>query len=334
MLDAIQSVIRCTASNDAVPILTHVAIIDGRMHAFNGRMYACATIESNPYELDDICVRADMLLAALRALGDDTKAKAEVDMEHGTLRFTSKRYRARVPVRPTEDFYIQELPSHRKAAKIEYNLSDVLNTLRPIVGDNPALPWSHGFLIEEKYIAATNATIMAKVNASTAIKPTIITAEFAAEIIAQGVNVTRLHSENGRATAWFENGVVVSSVIIDGVWPRSFETIIDPLVRGAKFTSIPAGFDEALESIVPFSSDNKNANVTMNADKMELVSSEIASASIVVDGLRAPSESSFNVNQLRCVLGLAKEWDLSKFPHVPFRDKERGIIGGVAGVRV
>ncbi len=38
------------------------------------------------------------------------------------------------------------------------------------------------------------------------------------------------------------------------------------------------------------------------------------------------------MNQLRAVLQLGNEWDLTKFPMVPFRDKKVGISGGFAGV--
>lgn len=331
MLNAIKAIIRCTAPNDAVPILTHVAIADGTMHAFNGRMYARIAIESNPFELDGICVRADMLQAALTALGD-SKTKVEIDMEYGTLRFNSKKYRARVPVRPLEDFFLQDAPTKRRAILIEFNLPDVLTALRIVVGDNPLLPWTHGYLLEKGYIATTNTSVMAKMNAACGITATVITSEFANEVIAQGMQVTHLLSDNGRITAWFENGVVLSSVVVDGAWPKSFESIIDPLMRGAKFTAVPGDFVDALQSVVPFSDDGKSANVTFDGDKIELVSSETASASATVDGLRAPP-SAFNVNQLRAVATLAAEWDLSKFPMVPFRDKERGISGGFAGVR-
>jgi DNA polymerase III sliding clamp (beta) subunit (PCNA family) len=330
VLNAIKAVIRCTAPNDAVPVLTHVAISNGELHAFNGRMYARIKIESNPFELDAICVRADMLLAALTALGE-SKAKAVVDMEHGTLQFDSKRYRARIPVRPIEDFYIQEKPMRRKAVTLTSGVIDALSVLRIIVGDNPMLPWTHGYLIEKRYIAATNASTMAKMDVSCGIAPTIITAEYANEVLMQAATPTHMLSEGGKITTWFDNGVILSSVIIDGAWPKAFETVIDPLMRGAKFSAIPEGFMEALQSVVPFSSDEKIANVTLNGDKIELISSETASASATIDGLKAPP-CAFNVNQLRAVRQLATEWDLSKFPMVPFRNKKQGISGGFAGV--
>lgn len=336
MLNAIKAVMRCTAPNDAVPILAHVAIVDGHMHAFNGRIYAHSPIKDNPLDLDGICLRADMLHAALSALGS-TKARAEVDMEHGSLQLTSKKYRARVPVRPIEDFFIQPLPKKSKAVLIgseQLDLPGTLNELRGIVGDMPALPWTHGFLIERDYIAATNSSTMARVKAACGIKPTIITLEFAAELIAQGAQVTRLLSADGRITAWLDNNVVLSSVVIDGAWPKSFESVIDPLHKGAKFTPVPEGIAAAMQSILPFSADAKTANITMLGDKMELVSSDTASASATVDGLKADKACSFNAAQLSAMLALGDEWDLSKFPMVPFRSKERGITGGFAGVRV
>ncbi len=335
MLNAIKAVMRCTAPNDAVPILAHVAIVDGHMHAFNGRIYAHSPIKDNPLDLDGICLRADMLHAALSALGT-TKARAEVDMEHGSLQLTSKKYRARVPVRPIEDFFIQPIPAKPKGTKLDADLDlpGTLNELRGIVGDMPALPWTHGFLIERDYIAATNSSTMARVKAACGIAPTIITLEFAAELIAQGAQVTRLLSAGGRITAWLDNSVVLSSVIIDGAWPKSFESVVDPLHKGAKFTPVPEGIAAALQSILPFSADAKTANITMLGDKMELVSSDTASASATVDGLVANKQCAFNAAQLTAVLALCDEWDLSKFPMVPFRSKERGITGGFAGVRV
>lgn len=333
MLNAIKAVIRCTAQNDAVPILTHVAVVDNHAHAFNGRIYASIAIEENPFELDGICLRADMLLAALTGLGSSS-AKVELDMEHGTLKLSSKKYRARVPVRPIEDFFIQTVPSHRKAAKIDFNLPDALGALRGIVGDMPALPWTHGFLIDRNSIAATNSSTMARIDATCGIPPTIITAEFADELISQNAQVTRLLSDNGRITAWLDNGLVLSSVVIDGVWPKSFDSVIDPLHRGAKFTPVPEDFAAALQSILPFSSDSKAANVTMLGDKIELVSSDTASASATVDGLKCIKQCAFSAVQLRAMLALGDEWDLSKFPMVPFRHKDSGIVGGFAGVRV
>lgn len=336
MLKAIKAIIRCTATNDAVPVLTHVAISDGFAHAFNGRMYARAVIEHNPFEIgieEGICVRADMLLAALSALGD-TKAKAEIDMDHGTLRFTSKRYRARVPVLSIDNFFLQELPSSRKAAKIDFDLTTMLETLRPIIGDNPALPWAQGYCVEVDHIAATNSSVMAKIDARCGIAPTILTAEFVNELISQDVQIDRLLSANGRVTAWLENGVILSSVIIDGMWPKSFDAVVGPTAKSAKFTEIPDTFIESLQSIAPFSEDSKAANVTIAGDKLELVSSETASASVTVEDLNAPAQCAFNVNQLRAVTELAREWDLAKFPIVPFRDKARGIVGAIAGVKV
>jgi hypothetical protein len=334
MLNAIKAVIRCTATNDTIPVLTHVAIQDGLMHAFNGRMYARMAIESNPFELNGICVRADMLQAALTALGE-TKTKVEIDEEHGTLRFNSKRYRARVPVRPIADFYMQDEFKRSKAAKLnDFDLGAALATIRGVVGDNPAIPWANGFLLATNHIASTNTSIMAQMVAPCGIADTIITAEFASEIIAQGQKVTHLLSSNGRVTAWFENGLVLSSVIIDGAWPKSFDTVVGPLHKGAKFTPVPEGFAEALQMIVPFSTDGAKANITINGDKIELVSSETASASVTVDGLATSGQCAFNVEQLRLVLSMAADWDLGKFPMVPFRDKKRGIIGGFAGVRV
>ncbi len=189
-------------------------------------------------------------------------------------------------------------------------------------------------MLDKEHIAATNSSTMARIKVSCGIAPTIITVEFADELIAIGAQVERLLSDNGRITAWLDNGVVISSVIIDGEWPKSFESIIDPLHRGAKFTPVPDGFNDALMSILPFSADAKAANVTVMGDKIELISSDTASASATVDGLKCEKQCAFSAVQLKAMLALGDEWDLSKFPMVPFRQKESGITGGFAGVRV
>lgn len=308
MKQAINFVRGAIAKNEAIPILTHIHVYDGRIQASNGRI----CIDTPCEELKGLTFTLPVK-DFVRAI-DVCETEPNLTVKENILTVKSGKFKATFSMLPEEYPLIERAP---EAQDINIKILPVLKRLQPFISTNANRPWSCGIFFDHTNAYATNNVVMLTtpcddmgvINLSEACVE---------ELLRIGKEPEQLISTENQITFIYDNGAWLRSNTLSTAWPDVSRFIPDK-VKG--FT-VTATLREDVEKVALFASDS---NIQLGPDKICTLN-----GATEIDGYNLP-QSYFNAQHIKNVLKIANEIDFSSYPSpCPFMgDDVRGVIIGV-----
>lgn len=327
MLDVLHIVRGAVSTKDLVPVLTHVALHDGRMCGYNGRLYIDAPAPG--FEKLSFTVPAERFIAAIEACGTEAPRIKVVD---GRCVIVTRNSKVVLPTGPIENFpHVDMDESKRVRLKNQFIAS--LGLLRPFVGDDASRAWASGVLVANGRMTATNNVSIVELGPlGPPTRSYTLPAFTIDELTRIGLDPGYMTILENAVTFHLPGDVWIRSKLIAEPWPESAPGMIDEFHKDAHFTPIPPALREAVERIRPFCADAK-APIVQLLDRKVLTTGGEMSAEVT--GFKSSfGECAFRAEPLLDVLAVASHIDWTKFPRVPWRNDDGSIRGVTVGVKL
>ena len=240
------------SAKDLVPVLTHVAIHDGRICGYDGRVYIDAPAPA--FKGLSFTVPALRFIAALESCGDEVP---HVSTTEGRCLIVARNTKITLPIGPIETFPRVEA-DESKRLRLRPGLIGALRLLQPFVGDDASRPWASGVLIEKGRMLATNNISIADLTFPGPTTRSYILPSFAIDELTRiGIDPSYMTLVDNAVTFYIEGDIWIRSKLIAEPWPESAPGIIDQFHEGARLTPVPMQLREAIERVRPFCEDAK-----------------------------------------------------------------------------
>lgn len=318
MLNELKFVEGAVADKDIIPILTHFCIHDGCIQGADTRIAIetpCPALAGFSFT-----VPADKFIRAVLACDGDPSITIT---ETGKVAVKQGRFKAFLPTLDASTFPRRELPPMLSPAP--KNLLAVFKMLLPFISQDASRAWSLGIWIKDGLAYATNNVALVRTSFESPLKEVNIPAYFVKEIVRIGLPPLALHQdESGIAVSYADGSWVCGQVYRDG-WPDVSARFSD--IDASPLTKIPDGLARVLDKLLPFCPDPKYPTLRFTSEGISTLDGA-HSAEMGFDGL---PETAFRAEVLQLVVGVATQWDLTKYPEpIPFIGKDiEGIFVGV-----
>lgn len=316
MLDALKFVQGAVAKKDFLPAMTHFAIEDGHVRAYNGVLALSSPI---PFDID-CAPKAKPLVQAISKC-EETVALSMT--EGGKLRIQSGSFRAYVDCYETHEA-IEVRPEGRE---IEVNGEEILETFKtllPFVGDDASRPWSNGILLRNQSAFATNnVTVVERWLGSPIPFSANIPYVAVKEIVRlnSAPSLVQLHEHS--ITFHFESGRWVRSQLYTTDWP-DLSPVLD---RPSNPVEVPETLFTGIESLKPFV--GKIGKIYFRDGEIATHRDDVEGAAFEIDNF--PYKGCYQYAILLLLKGVATTADFSSYPEPCcfFGDKLRGVLLGM-----
>lgn len=321
MRDAFKIVRGAVSTKDLVPVLTHFALHNGRLHGYNGRVHISAPVKDLA-SLPSFTAPATRLMAAIDGAGEEDPRLEIVDK---VLKIIAKRYRAQVPTGPIEDFPLIEVAEKRQ--KIRKGLLPALAALRPFIGEDASRPWCSSVKVQGAIALATNNSILAEVSLPFVFPMEGALPVFAIdELLRIGEEPIALSYDDVSITFYLPGDVFVRSQLLAEGWPDA-KAVLKAAHDGAKLKLIPADLASAIQRVKPLSADDKHPRIRLAEGEVATLTGDSQG---VVSGFKDIGNGTYYADVLLQVLEVATRIDWSRFPRVPWEGD--GISGVMLGL--
>lgn len=327
MLDALQFVRGAVSTKDLVPVLTHFAFHQGRLHGFNGRVHISAPLPKKFAEYS-FTVPAVPFLAAWQEDSDLRRAQTEgfIEVYHG-------KFCAQLPIGPVEQFPVVELTGKMK--RMRGGLIPILRSLRPFIGEDASRAWSSGIHFQGAIALATNNVVL--VEAAVPIESGLLSFTlpvFAVdELIRIDVEPVGYRLEEEALTFFLPGGVWVRSCLFKEPWPDA-KAVLTVAHTGAALRPVDPELAGAVERLVPFCPDPALPSIRLSETVVKTLAGP---TSAFIGGFRGlgADEGTYRAEPLISVLKVARQADWSRFPRVPWTGEDGGTVlsGVLMGLR-
>lgn len=325
MLDTLKLVSGAVSTKDLMPVLTHFCIGGGRIQGANGRV----AIDAACPELDgvDLIVPAERFLKAVDACQGEPLLK--VNDEHTKLRISRGRFRATVPLLPSDTYPREGGPEGAKGEPLRSPLLPVLRLLRPFVSDDASRPWSCSILLREGYAYATNNVVLARVPIAWNGAELVISSAAADELLRIEKEPREILVQPHCFFALYENSWLRAQ-LLEGGWPQTLSRLID-MIRKEDLPPLPQGLLDDVALLTPFFPDPR-IPVVLTGPEGVSTQDGLHSAAVDSDSGGLP-KGAFRLESLSAVLAVATHMDISAYPNaVPWYGE--GIEGLLSGIRL
>lgn len=304
--------------NSLLTEMTHYAIEDGQVRAFNGVLSINSPIDF-PF---DCYPKADKFGLALTHCESDVMTLSLMD--NGKLRVQGGRFRAFV------DTLEGPMP-HPKPSGTVYDIDGekllaCMERLYPFIGTDASRPWSNGILFADYSAFATNNVILVQHWLGVDFPRVNVPAVAIKELRRIGEPPHRIQVDNHSLTFFFSEDRWLHTLLLATDWP-DVNAIFEGAFAEPSFTEVPEELFPGLETIKPFA--EKNNWVFFRDGWIYTTKEDDTGASYEVPGL--PDQGVYNLNMLSLLDGNCDQVDFGAYPDpVPFKDNIlRGVILGL-----
>lgn len=333
MREALNIVRGAVSKKDLIPVLTHFAINDNKVHGFNGRVHICSPVREHRFALPNFTVPAALALAAVDACKGEPVfqvTQEQPDRVHvsdsADTGFTAVLHTGKI-----EDWPIPD-PVKLQWQKCSGEFLPLLTALAPFIGEDASRPWCASIRFQRGVAYATNNITLVEAKCKFADMLDCALPVFAVEeLLRIGLEPTAVAQEGDSALYFALPGKVwIRTLLIKEGWPDAAD-VMNKVHEGAKLRSFnAAAIYEAVEKIKPLCADQKLPAIAF-MDK-EIRTEDIAGASSGrVCGFKELGNGLYHAEPLCKVLQAAVKADWSKFPRVPWSGAGdlRGAIMGL-----
>lgn len=299
MRRAINIVRGAVAKNEALPILTHIHVYNGRVQASNGRI----VIDTPCPKFKDMNFTVSLkdFVLAIDACDNDPN----IVVKESKLTITSGKFKANITMLP--EAYPVVINDISVANKTNVKILELMKRLLPFVSDNANKAWSCGIFFDKNNAYATNSVVLVTSKCDD-IGSVNISSECVEEIIRIGMEPTHILSEPNHISFFFEDETWIRATTLNTNWPN-VEPFIPKSVEGIEITD---EFRADLKRVALFSKDNR---IHFSANGISDTTGEI----VVQD--YDLFDSWFNSQYIKSVCNIADRICLSTYP------KPCGFIG-------
>jgi DNA polymerase III sliding clamp (beta) subunit (PCNA family) len=316
MLDNLKFVKGAVATKDFVPELTHFHIGGGFVKGFNGSLALCA-----PIDLDlEASPKATPFIKAI------TTCKSTIAMHltpTGKLSIKSGKFKAFVEC--VEQKY-PDIEPEGELVDLPDDFISTISKLAAFIAEDDSKPWARGVLIDGNFATATNNIIIAQAWMPTAFPYKInIPQKAVREMVRLKENPISAQVSATTVTFHYADGRWLRTNLLELKWPDINRVLDAP----ATPVTLPNGFFECIEALVPFSDECKRIYFGETEMKTHMFDSKGAVQEI--EGLT--EGPIMNGEQLLKLRNVVQTIDFSMYPRpcVFFGDGVRGAVVGVRG---
>lgn len=327
MRDTFNLVRGAVSERDLIPVLTHFAYFEGRIHGYNGRVHLSAPVKM-PASMPSFTVPADLLMAAL----DSCRGEPKLVVVENQLRISEGSFQANLPIGSIADFIIPPAPVVPKKAKYIAKLLPILRTLRPFVGEDASRPWCASIRFDRTAAFATNNVVLASLPlpAALVLKPCALPLYAIEELLRIDLEPVSVILEENHAL-WFilPGDVHLRSHLITEGWPDAAAMLasVHTSAQDKRWAPIDPELAQAVETVTPFCPDTHFPAIVLAGDT---VKTREGSSRASVSGFR-DLEGSYHAQALEVVLSAATDACWSCYPRVPWVGAN-GLKGVLIGV--
>ena len=276
MLNSLKIVRGAVSDKNLVPVLTHIAVYEDRVHGFDGRVHISAPA---PAQLKDFSFTVPMkpFMAAMEACEGRT-----LMIDHSDNKLTVNNtdgFLATMPTGPIDAFPIPELGGKKIKVK---ELLPVLRALRPFIGQDATRPWSAGILFEDTLAMATNNAVLVQASFHGQMPRVVIPVFAVEEIIALGMEPQSIMLTDNALVLNYPGKIWLRTVLLEDAWPDA-KTMLKVCHHEAQYTGLPEGLLTAVQQIQGFCPDAKFPVIRCQGNK---VSTADGTTSASVGGLK------------------------------------------------
>lgn len=306
------------AKKDFVPAITHFAIREGTVRAYNGTIALCS-----PINCDLDC--QPKAIPMVQAIGRCKEAISLHITPAGRLSIKSGKYRTLVDC-VTEPQAIQ-YPEGEPVYFHGRELLDALEAVEPFIGNDASRPWGTGVLIRGESVFATNNVCLVEYWVGKKF-PHVVNLPRAAvqEMLRIGDSPTHCSVSENSITFFYDEHRWLKSQLYSTEWPD----LAGVLDRNCNPVPVNEEIFTGLELIKPFA--NKMGQVFLNPGLMHTHLDIEEGSSYELDWNGPPSV--YSIEMLSLLAGVAKTADFTEFPQpCHFFDGKR-MRGAIIGMRL
>lgn len=322
MLKQLKFVQGAVSKKDFLPAMTHFAIENKTVRAYNGALALCS-----PIALDFECKpKADKFVQAIANCPEDVTPVLSMTPA-GRLSIKAGSFKAFVDCVTEESMHV--LP---EGERVDFDGAAVLKALEVIsafIGDDASRPWSNGVLLKGQSAYATNNVTVVEYWLGADFPQTVnVPRVCIREMLRIGEPPTHAQLTNNSITFHYSDKRWVRSQLLDVKWPdiakildvQSNATPIEPLLF------------QALDVVKPFA--DSFGRVWLRDSKVSTVPKEGEGeqhSEFEIPGM--PYAGIFAIGMLKLLEGVATTIDLTTYPQPCMFFGER-LRGAIIGMRV
>jgi hypothetical protein len=326
MLETIRFVRGAVSDKDTGPhpILTHFFIYSGRVQGSDGRI----AIDAACPDLNiDAIVPAERFLRAVDICGDKVRLKASEKADRVVV--TDGRFKATLALFQAD--YPRKEPSKGKKYPVPDDFIEELSLLRPFIGEDATRPWSSSIYFHKGSSFAIYNAIMGVMEKSVLQGHELaLPIHCVDELLRIGVAPDKFSYDETSVTFFWGATRWLQSQLLVNEWPSATaEKLLAEVPK--KMPTIPDGFLEAVEKVVPFCNDPDYPIVDFNSTGISTQDSAESKAEISGIDLKTFRSDARNlVPMLKVADSMFINDDGSK---AYFRNKKLGWVGLLAGIK-
>ena len=308
MKDAINFVKGAVAKNDAVPILTHIHVYDGRIQASNGKL--CIDTPCVDFAGYNFTTQVKDFVMAIEACASEPI----ISVKNDTLTVKSGKFKANFKMLP-EEYPLMSIDTS-SIIKPDIKILQTIKTLLPFVSTDSNRPWSCGILFDGDNAYATNSVVMITTK-TTNLGLFNLSAACANELVRIGKEPVGVSVDEHHITFIYDDGSWIRANNLSTSWP-DVSHFIPQSVDGVQIT------DEIKKDVNLVSMFAKNNKVHLGKT-ISTTDNETA-----IENYDFP-DCYFGADNINLVLQVADNIELSSYPKPCAFAGERvkGVIIGV-----
>jgi DNA polymerase III sliding clamp (beta) subunit (PCNA family) len=321
MLKELRFVQGAVAKKDFLPAMTHFAIENGTVRAYNGTLALCC-----PIPLDIACKPKAVPFVQAIAKCPDGSTPVLTLTATGRLSVRAGSFRALVECVADEETP-HVLPEGERMDFDGAAMLKALKTLQPFIGDDASRAWCNGVLMRGQSMYATNNVILVEYWTGAQIPVTVNVPRVAVKEMLR-INEAPTHAQvtPTSMTFHYSDGRWVRTQLLPAEWPDLTKLLDVP----HSATTVDERIFEGLEAVTPFA--DKMGRVYIRDGKLSTVAEgneEQAHGEFEIPGL--DMQGIYQIEMLSLLKGVATSADFTTYPKPSlfFGDMLRGAIVGM-----
>ena len=315
MLRELKFVQGAVAKKDFIPAITHFAIEDGTVRAYNGTIALCSPIQC------DLNVKPKAI-PMVQAIARCTDTVTLSMTPAGRLRISSGSFKAFIEC-------VEESQSHvePEGERFDFDgpgLLTAIKAVQPFIGNDASRSWANGVLLKGQSAFATNNVCLVEYWVGSDIPHVVnIPRSCVAEMVRLNEAPTHGQMTTTSITFHYADGRWIRSQLYATEWPdlgRVLNVHSEPL-------PIPPDLFKGLEIIKPF--QNKMGQVWIGNGQLRTHEDPTEGAAYAINW--PYKDCKFNIEMLSLLDEVAKTADFTRapLPCMFFGDRLRGAITGM-----
>jgi hypothetical protein len=223
---------------------THCRLSNGKLVAFDGGMAAGHDVD----ETLNCCPHTQTLVAALSRCQDSISI---TELDSGKLSIKSGKFRALVPCVPVDD--LPGVEPDAQVATLTDDLKRALSAVLPLARDGLPDAFMCGVLVQAGTVVTTNRIVIIESWHGIDLPRILVPRPAALAVARSEKKLVGFGYSPQSVTFWFADNSFIKSQLFQDSFPK-YNQVLDIECNP---WPLPGGFYEAVETVLPFSEDNR-----------------------------------------------------------------------------